>query len=193
MGETKISHLRVFIAIPLPAPVRRSLVKTQAGLKSKGIKASWIKPGALHLTLKFMGNIPIHDLESVKAAMVKAMAGFPRFELSPGGLGVFPNPKQPRVIWVGVEGRTDRLEKLFNTLETQLTPLGIKNERSRFFPHITLARLKKSISPALGHAMQESNPPPSILFQVPGIELFKSELTPLGAVHTCLFQVKIKD
>ncbi|MCP4723123.1 MAG: RNA 2',3'-cyclic phosphodiesterase [Desulfobacteraceae bacterium] len=193
MGEIKISYFRVFIAIPLPAPVRRGLMKIQAGLKSKGIKASWTKPGALHLTLKFMGNIPIHDLEFVKAAMVKTMAGFPRFELSTSRLGVFPNPKKPRVLWVGVEGRTDRLDKLFKTLETQLTPLGIKNERSRFSPHITLARLKKSISPALVHAMQESNPPPSTLFQVPGIELFKSELTPLGAVHTGLFQVKIKD
>ncbi len=191
MSESEGAHLRAFIAISLPGSIQQVLERIQAELRLKGIKASWAKPGSLHLTLKFLGNVP-GEIESIKAAMVKTTDCFSRFELSLGRLGVFPNVKKPRVLWAGVEGQTDTLEQLFKVLEIHLQALGWKKERQRFSPHVTIGRIKKQISPVpFIRLMKEDKQIVSPLFEVPGIALFKSELTRSGAIHTCLFQAKI--
>ncbi len=191
MNKARVSHVRAFIAISLPGS-GQVLERIQAELRLKGMKASWTKPGSLHLTLKFLGNLPFNEIESIQAAMVKTVDPFSRLELSLGRLGVFPDVKAPRVLWAGVDGGTDTLEKLFKTLEIHIRALGWKKERQRFLPHITLGRIRKQIFPSrMINFLKEDRQIGSHLFEVQGITLFKSELTPSGAIHTPLFQAGI--
>ena len=192
MNKPGKSQIRVFIALSLPDHVRKGLAQIQARVRSRGIKASWTKPENLHLTLKFLGNIQIQDQGSLISAMKDTMTGFPSFELSAGGLGVFPNVKKARVLWTGIGGRTDLLENIFKCLEGYLHVLGIKREKHRFSPHITLGRIKALILPAkLIPLIQECKDIRSRPFEFESLDLFKSELTPLGAIHTRLFQARI--
>ncbi len=190
MNKAKGSQVRAFIAISLPGS-RQVLERIQAELRLKGMKASWTKPGSLHLTLKFLGNLPSNEIEPIQAAMVKTVDPFSRFELSLGRLGVFPDVKAPRILWAGVDGGTDTLEKLFKTLEIHIRALGWKKERQRFLPHITLGRIRKPIFPSRMINLLKDRQIGSHLFEVQGITLFKSELTPSGAIHTPLFQAGI--
>ena len=189
MNRARGSHVRAFIAISLPGSIRQVLKRIQGDLKLRGMKASWTKPGSLHLTLKFLGDLPSEEIESIKDAIVQAVDGFSRFELSLGRMGVFPNVKAPRILWAGVGGETDTLERLFKALEIHIQALGWKKERGRFFPHITLGRIRKP-NPVI-RSMKEDIESNSHLFEVQGITLFKSELTPSNAIHTPLFQAKL--
>jgi 2'-5' RNA ligase len=192
MNESRESQARAFVAISLPDHVRQALEQLQAGVRSQGINASWTKPENLHLTLKFLGNILVQDMEPIISAMNQTIAGFSKFELDTGGLGVFPSVKKARVLWAGIGGRTDILESLWNSLESSLEVLGIKKQEHRFFPHITLGRIKRPIPPVeLISLINECKDIRSRSFEPAGLDLFKSKLSPFGARYTRLFQAKI--
>lgn len=191
MTEPDGRHLRAFLAISLPNPVKQVLGKIQNQLRDRGIGAAWTRLETLHLTLKFLGNISRRDLEFCKAAMVQTADQFSPFELSAGGLGVFPGIGRVRVVWAGTGGRTDILENLFKALELSLGPLGIEKETRRFSAHITLGRIKKPVpGPVWIDLMQACKDIRSPFFKVLGLDLFRSELRASSAVHTRLFQAK---
>ena len=193
MDEPGGSQIRAFIAVSLPDNAIQILEEIQEKLKFKGIKASWVKPENLHLTLKFLGNVPVQDIDPVFSTMHNVVSDFSKFELSAGGLGVFPGVKKGRVVWAGIGGRTDILKNLFQSLEDHLLLLGIKKERQRFSPHITLGRIKTPVPPAeLIPLIQECKDIRSRSFKLGSIDFFKSELTPFGAIHTLLLQAEIK-
>ncbi len=97
-------QIRSFIAIEIPDPVKYSLQNLQKKLSASGIKASFPKPENLHLTLKFLGNIGLDDLEVLKKSMEKAVAGILPHRLFASGVGVFPSVKHARIIWSGIKG-----------------------------------------------------------------------------------------
>lgn len=189
MTGSDANHIRAFVAISLPGQVKEVLGKIQNQLKGRGIEAAWTRPETLHLTLKFLGNIPCRDLQLFQGAMVQTADQFSPFELSVGGLGVFPGIRQARVVWAGTGGRTDILENLFKRLEESLGPLGIERETRRFSSHITLGRIKKPVAgPVWIDLIQACKDIRSPSFEVQGLDLFKSELRASSAVHTRLFQ-----
>ena len=184
-------HIRAFLAISLPDPVKQVLGKIQNRLRDRGIAATWTRPETLHLTLKFLGNIPFQDLELFKAAMIQAADQVSPFELSVGGLGVFPGIGKARVVWAGTGGCTDILENLFKALELSLGPLGIEKETRRFSAHITLGRIKKPVpGPVWIDLIQACQDIRSPLFKVQCLDLYKSELRASSALHTRLFQAR---
>ena len=132
MNESETNQIRAFIALSLPGHVQQVLEEIQVLLRSRGIKASWTKPGTFHLTLKFLGNV--QALDSLVSAMNNSVKGFSSFQLSAGGMGVFPGIKKARVIWSGIGGRTDVLENIFNSLEYNLQALDIKRKNAGFLP-----------------------------------------------------------
>ncbi|WP_161626861.1 RNA 2',3'-cyclic phosphodiesterase [Desulfospira joergensenii] len=185
-------RFRAFIAISLPGRVKQELKRLQDRLKAKGIKASWPRTEALHLTLKFLGEVPEDQVTAVQACMARAVAQVPCFQLNAGGIGVFPGIKKARVIWAGTGGRTDILEQVFRNLDRELALLGFQKEKRRFSPHFTLARIKKGISPkTLIQLIQECNDIRSGFFRVRTLDLFKSKLLPGGAVHSKLFEAEL--
>ncbi|MBC2703156.1 RNA 2',3'-cyclic phosphodiesterase [Desulfobacula sp.] len=188
------SHIRAFIAISLPKEIKKKLHGLQEQLRKSGIKASWPKPETMHLTLKFFGNININKIDAVKTCMTKAVISVPIHTLYVSGIGVFPSVKKARVLWSGTKGQTNVLEKLVTRLEAVLfEDMGIEKENKSFSPHLTVARIKKSIFPKrMIKLIQEFKEFHSEDFFVSEIKFFQSELTPSGAIHKLIFSVPFK-
>ncbi len=186
------NYIRAFIAISLPKEIKTFLHDLQIQLRISGIRSSrvsWAKPEMMHLTLKFLGNVKISRLDTIKSCMRLAVTGIPTHTLSAAGVGVFPSIKKARVIWSGTRGQTDVLERLSNRLDDIIfDELGIKKNTARFSPHLTVARIKKPIFPKtiiqLLHEFQDycSND-----FLVSEIKLIQSRLTSSGAIHKIIF------
>jgi 2'-5' RNA ligase len=187
--------VRTFIAIELPSDVQQSLHDTQdriAGWLGPNERTlRWVRPESLHLTLQFLGDVPIRLIGLIKGAMDKACLGTASFNLHTGQPGVFPNERRPRVLWVGVEGDIDPLRSLANSVHRELQALGYKPDDT-FSPHLTLARVRghanedarAAIADALASIKRE--PPPKISFPVTSISLMQSELRQGGSVYTRL-------
>ena len=182
-------HIRAFIAIPLPEPIKFFLQNLQGELKKCGLRATWPNPDSLHLTLKFLGNVNRNKIDTIQACMKKAATGISVHTLSSSGIGVFPSVKNARVIWSGTRGQTDILEKIVTRLEELLfEEMGIKKENKRFSPHLTLARIKSPVSPkAMIRLLQDFKNVCSEDFLISDIQLFQSELTSSGAIHNFIF------
>jgi 2'-5' RNA ligase len=185
--------IRSFIAIELPESVCSLLEKLQQALKSLPLKAGWVRPQNIHLTLKFLGNIKTEDIDKIGGAMRVAAQDFQPFKLTVGGIGFFPGVKRPRVIWVGVGGQTQQLFALQRSLEERLAAVGYPKEKRSFKGHLTLGRFRDGVNPAtIRRVMQEYSDFGKQEFTTHRVVLFKSDLKPSGAVYSPLLQVDLK-
>ena len=182
----KEDKLRLFIAIELPSNIIDGLRNVQEELKDKSNKPSWAKPENIHLTLKFLGDTETGKIESM-VNILEGIAGKSfSFEISVKGVGTFPAAGNPRVIWVGIEENKDMLQ-LYNNIEEGLATLGVEKERRDFKPHLTLGRIKFLNDRAgLKRGLEKVAGLNLARFAVAGFALFKSTLTPEGAIHTKL-------
>jgi 2'-5' RNA ligase len=153
--ESMHQRHRLFIAID-PAPeVAARAGRIAARLRDAGLEAAWGNPAQLHLTLCFLGDeVDDADLHRICVAMDEAAATVPAFRASFGGVGVFPDLRRPRVVWLGVGAGAAELGALHDALAERLEPLGIPPEARGFRPHLTLARFRsgRSGASAAGYA-----------------------------------------
>ena len=184
-------QIRSFIAIELPEEAKRGLARLRRKLERNEHK--FVKggdPQGIHLTLKFLGNIPSKRVTEITEAMKKVAQGISPFHLEISGLGVFPSQKQARVFWVGVGGELDRLSGLQQNTDSALAALGCAREERPFVPHLTLARIRegastperRSFGELVGSTVFEDKYP----IEVEAVRLMRSQLTPAGAIYTCL-------
>ena len=179
--------IRSFIAIELPDEIRHALAEVQKHLRRDVAGVRWVEPGSIHLTLKFLGDIPAEQIQPIVAAAMGAVQDEPPVSLGVSGLGAFPNPRRPRVIWVGLEGDVARLGRLQTRLEEALEPLGFPREERAFRPHLTVGRVKDPRRPPdLTRALADATVPRCNSFDVREILLYKSDLRPTGAIYTKL-------
>jgi 2'-5' RNA ligase len=146
MPSNEISNTwRVFIAIELPSPVRRKLIEHIERLRSTltDVRASWSREENLHLTLKFLGDVPVTKVEALAQAVQRGVSEVEPFEIVVGGCGAFPPLGQPRVLWVGIEDSAGQLELLHRALEAECAKAGFPREPRTFHPHLTIARIRK--------------------------------------------------
>jgi 2'-5' RNA ligase len=178
---------RAFIAIALPPRVIEAIGALQSDLKDSKLKIRWVKPANIHLTLKFLGDIPAEMIPAIEQALGDAVAGHGPLRLSTKGIGVFPGIKKPRVVWVGVSGQTRQLRELHHSVESSLQGIGFAVEKRSFKSHLTMGRIKGFVdSQRLLDAMQRCSQFESETFDVHGIHLYRSQLKPSGAVYTRL-------
>lgn len=176
----------------MPENIITCLENVQHALKRCGLDIRWVKPRNIHLTLRFLGDIPEEMCRPVETAIEAASCDFTPLMLSLKGLGVFPGIKKARVIWAGLSGETEALINFQHTLESQLAQMGIKKEPRSFKAHLTLGRIKRKIDPArLLDAVRTCCDFEPESFRADHIILFKSELKPTGAVYTPLFDRKL--
>ena len=192
-----MEQIRSFIAIELPDEVKQALVQLQAQLKTgKQPPVKWVDPYSVHLTLKFLGNIAVAKTGEITAAIEKAAQGMSPFHLEVKDLGVFPNFKRTRVVWVGVSGEVAQLSQLQQRIESNLTPLGFAPESRSFTPHLTLARVRDQASPdeqqSFGQLIASTRFEGVYSFSVDSINLMRSQLTREGAIYSRIRSVKLK-
>lgn len=133
---------RTFIAVALDAEVRRALEDCQARMRQAGARLRWVRPEHLHVTLRFLGEIPLAQVARATVAAREAAAAVEPFEIRLGGLGVFPNPRRPQVVWVGTREGAEALERLAAVLAAALRRHGFADDPRPFRPHVTLARVR---------------------------------------------------
>jgi 2'-5' RNA ligase len=185
--------MRTFIAIEIPAEIKKEMAEAQGRLKVSGVEAGWTRPEGIHLTLKFLGDVGEQRIPEVMKALSRAVNGMGRFRLEITGAGAFPNPKNARVAWIGVSGDLERLMALQSSVEESMAGLGMEREDRKFTPHLTLGRIKHIRSrDAWVNALDAMKDIRLSSFHVEAVSLMKSELQRSGAVYTELGRVELK-
>ena len=171
--------MRLFIAVNLPEGVRDAIYADAEPLRAATTAIHWVSPAALHVTLKFLGEqdeslvSPLRDvLESVVPTHVAISA-------RTTAVGVFPNFRRPRVVWVGMTSER-ALQSLAGDIDRALTPLGIPREARAFQAHLTLGRVKGELGPAEATALAAAAKScgGSRELAVQTVDLMRSELGP---------------
>jgi len=183
---TEFESLRAFLAIEPPETVRQAMASLQSRLKySLSGAISWVRPEGIHLTLKFFGNIAQTDIVRISAAVGPVAARFAPLNLEVRRLGLFPDSRRPRVLWLGLEGDLSALKALQKDCDGELTHYGFSREDREFRAHLTLARIKstKGLS-GLDRLLTKGETYEAGRFQASGMTLFRSQLTPQGAIYS---------
>lgn len=176
-----------------------ALAELQKKLKGRtpGGAVRWTAPESIHLTLHFLGNIEDSQVETVAGILAGSSAAYRPFSLRLAGLGCFPNPRRPRIVWVGVSGDTAPLVDLQQDLGRELQVIGYTPESRPYSPHLTIGRVKDGLPgprlAELGQALQQIEVGQLAVLDVTGISLIKSELKPAGAVYTQLAFTSLGD
>ncbi|MFM7242967.1 MAG: RNA 2',3'-cyclic phosphodiesterase [Planctomycetaceae bacterium] len=178
---------RMFIAVDPPTEVAARARAIVDRLRAAGVEAAWVPPAQLHLTLHFLGDeVDDADLHRICVAMDEAAATMPAHRLGFGGVGVFPDVRRPRVVWLGVREGTADLTRLYNALAERLEPLGFPPEARGFRPHLTLGRFRdrgQAGGAALADAIASGDDAVTAAMQVRRIVLYESRLSKAGAEH----------
>jgi 2'-5' RNA ligase len=187
-----MARIRTFIAVDLTKSIRDNAVALQDELARAGTEVKWTEPENLHVTLIFLGEVADREVPEVCRIVTDGVKEFGRFRCSVETFGCFPNPRRPRVLWVGVGAGTQELVEIHDTLEIPLMDLGYRREDRKYTPHITLGRVKsdrptEKLTTALAkHAGWQGGE-----MTVAEIQIMGSELTPNGPVYTVLGRAKL--
>ncbi len=192
-----MEQVRSFIAIELPDELKLELSQLVAQLKSgEQSWVKWVDPYAIHLTLKFLGNVAVNMLGDITGAIEKAVQGIAPFRLEVKELGVFPNLRRVQVAWVGVSGEVDKLSQLQQRIESNLAPLGFTPESRSFVAHLTLARLRDQASLAerqrFGQLIASTRFKAAHSIKVNAISLMRSQLTREGAIYSRISSIGLE-
>jgi 2'-5' RNA ligase len=191
--------LRAFIAVPLTSAVRDELVRIQQSFSHARDRSvvRWVRPEGIHLTLKFLGDVPAEAVPKIEAALGAVSRNAPAFDIRIGGTGCFPNPRRPRVIWVGVDEPSGRLLRLQRAVEEGLYVVGFPPERRRFTPHLTLGRINRRATQRdrarVGeYASSDACGEDVGTMPVDHFALIRSFLKPTGAEYTTLATFRLR-
>ena len=190
--------VRTFVAISLPAPLLDQVTQVQCRLRAHpdAKPVRWARPEQLHLTLRFLGNVPRNELTHLGEALSSAAAGLRAFELGLAELGCFPHSRNPRVVWIGVTGAVTQLDRLQRRVEEALRGFGDPAEEARaFHPHLTIGRVnaRGDVGRRLGDLLARERVPELGFWPVRQVDLVRSELSPHGARHTVFHSVRLSD
>lgn len=188
--------IRAFVAIELPTRLREELGAFRSDLKHdfSTLPLRWPPLRNIHLTLKFLGDVEEAHVDAIAEALGAQARLRSPFELHVGELGVFPNARRPRVLWVGVRVG-DELMRLQRGIERECERLGFAPERRAFAPHLTLARVQRGARPKdlqrLAEWVGERKSAQVGTERINEVALFRSELKPSGAEYTKIATAKI--
>ena len=147
---------------------------------------SWTRPSNIHLTIKFLGDVPASRIEDVKRAVEMATAGRSPFEIEVSEAGCFPSLRNPRVLWVGITTIPEPLIELHEAIEKELARLGFPREPRKFSPHLTIGRVRNPQNAArLAEELIKRGIEPES-FRASEVIVMRSDLNPAGSIYTPL-------
>ena len=188
MSDTE--HVRLFVACEVPDDVKDTIGEVIEGLRQKsGPDVRWIRPEGVHVTLKFLGEVPTKKLPAVKLAIQEAVVGHSPFELEFSTIGTFGGREGLRIMWVGIAGDVLRLEALVRAVNAALAVVGFEPERPPFRRHLTLARVRDEV-PTRRRAEIEvavgKQGVPQVSWRTAQVSLMRSRLSTSGATYEVL-------
>lgn len=186
---------RTFLAVAVPATLERKLTRLQAQLSGEAPGVRWEVAMPFHITLAFLGEVGHGDLNAVCLAAAEASAPFERFALNLEGIGAFPDPARPRVVWAGLGADgVEPLRALQAAVTSAIARLDYRPESRPFHPHVTLGRFGPGRHPArdftnlVSHYRTWHAGP----FDVAEVVVFGSTLTRDGPVYAPLGRAPLK-
>lgn len=196
-GNPTMEQIRTFVAIELDDALKAALRQAQKQLERSRVAhiGRWVSPDSIHLTLKFLGNVPVNRVDELRQAIHRACESFAPFHISLTSLRCFPNVRRLRVIWVGVGGDLETLMRLQRLVESELNRIGFKPERRGFTPHLTLARIRNRARrherEEMGKLISTEQVDATASMTVREVSLIRSDLKPSGAVYTRLAAISL--
>jgi 2'-5' RNA ligase len=177
---------RLFVAVAPPDPVRRRIAAIAEELRRVAGPAAaelrWVAPENVHVTLQFLGAVPVDRVVAVQAAVRAVAAAGRPLGLEVQGAGGFPSSRRPRVVWLALGGDVPAMAKLAADLGRRLAPLGFPPEDRAFSPHLTLARARDARGiPGLAGALAQAGAADPVAWRAPELVLEESHLSPRGA------------
>ncbi len=183
--------MRIFIAGTFPSDVLRDVNDRVARVRTRLPPSSWVRPESQHLTLAFLGELNEAAVPAICAAVELRTASLPAFEAKLHGCGFFPNSRNARVAWLGVEPEAP-LHALAAAVRGAVTEAGVTLETGEFKAHLTLCRLRDHWPPACVEIFQSTfGKLESATFPFDAVTVFSSRLDPTGAIHTPLCALKL--
>lgn len=178
--------MRTFLAIEIPDKLKRKIDNFIADARDAELPIKWVQFNNLHITLKFLGEIDEPQKQEIESIIIDLCKCHIPFEMNLEGIGCFPHPRNPRVLWIGVKQGIELLTDISCEIEKKFSDLGFKEEK-RFHAHLTIGRVKKacSVDSILSKRFISEN------FPVTSIAFFKSSLTSQGPVYEALAKFKL--
>jgi RNA 2',3'-cyclic 3'-phosphodiesterase len=201
--------IRTFLAVELSQELRAALASLQQELKRRiepelkgGARISWVQPGSLHLTIKFLGDMDEQMVDPLRAALEQALGTHIAVNVPLERLGGFPRPQSPRVLWVGPSENWERgtearrVEEIHAAIEQTCEGFSFLRETRPFSPHLTLARIRvgeRQVGVVLAKTGVLDRPLSLGALAMGSVALMRSELKPTGSVYTKLWDVQLKN
>jgi 2'-5' RNA ligase len=186
--------MRCFVAVDVPADVRAAVGRVEAALRAAARTADvrWVDPAQLHVTLKFLGAAAAERLPALLGALETVARGAGALRLEARGVGGFPSPRRPRVVWVGVAGEVAALGALAAAVERAVEPLGFPPEGRPFRAHLTLGRVRSPRGLGrLARAIEGAGQPEFGAWTASELVLYQSHLRPTGAVYEAMARLPL--
>lgn len=177
--------MRLFVALEVPAEVRERFADFLKQLRARSTQPRWVRPENLHVTLKFIGEVPPEKLSAIRAALATVRSD-KAVTIDFRGLSFFPDEKYPRVFWAGLNA-SPNLKTLATDIDHATEKLGIPPEKRPFSPHLTLARFQAPRLPEeIRTIVQENDAREFGSLRTREFQLIESKLKPSGAEYTTL-------
>ena len=183
--------MRTFVAVDVPGEIKRELDGLVSKLREVAPDIRWVRAANLHLTMRFLGDVPKDSVADLAAGLARNLSGFGPFEISLAGIGGFPNLKKARVIWVGGGQGAERLYELAPLVEKSCRDCGFGAADKPFSSHLTIGRVKFPKGHEKLITLVESMDFESPLFEVEEVAIFKSDLLPAGPRYTRLETIRL--
>ena len=200
--------IRAFLAVELSQELREELTVVQQELKQRiepemkrHTRISWVQPGKIHLTIKFLGDMDEQVIDPLLVTVEQAIGRQTAVNVPLERLGVFPHPQNPRVLWIGPSENWEkgaearRVAEIHSAIEQACEGLSFLRETKPFSPHLTLARIKvgeRQVGVTLAKIGVLDRPLALGALAVESVVLMKSELKPTGSVYTKLWEVRTR-
>ncbi len=184
--------IRSFLAVRLNIEVVHSLAEVQTGLRDfcndSEIKVAWVPPPNMHVTMRFLGPVTEPMAHALQGMLKPVLARFHAFELQVSGLGTFPTPERPRIIWAGLKEGSEELGKLYDLISERLVSAGFNFDEKPFQSHVTLGRIKGGETDPLSSYLLENDGSWGTSV-VRNLYCYRSDLKPTGAEHHVLWRL----
>ncbi len=182
--------MRCFIALEFPPEIKTSIYKSLKKEIEDKPELKWVSEKNLHITLKFLGEIPEKKVSAIGDQLDKIFKNVRPVKIRLGGIKAFLDRGEVRVLWIEVAEGAEKIKEFAGKIETSLARMGFKKEKKEFVPHLTIARARKN--PRKRYKPGDFEIKLDIPdFFIDEIVLFKSTLTPTGPIYERIKVVKL--
>ena len=185
---------RIFVAVDISDEARGKAAAYIENLRTdfRAVRVGWEKPEKLHLTLKFLGDADERQLSELKKIVAEISGEIKNFKLQILNTGVFPNARNPRVLWIDVRDESKSLAKINTRLEAECEKIGFARERRNYVPHLTIGRVREPQRAKELAGKHLNNGFEPVGFEVSEIVVYESKLLPAGSVYSVVLKQALK-